>query len=126
MCVLKLTLTKNIFLQIFLQFHIFSVKSPNGPTIGSGRAQSCQELTWQLPSKWVTSAFGRMPYKLRPASFSPLRHISLLFLSFLAFWFDFLMFSHEFSAYFFLLSICAFCSPFRELCAIFYILFNLF
>jgi hypothetical protein len=45
MRVLKLTLGKNIFLQIFLQFQIFSVKRPDGPIPMSGRAQSCRTLT---------------------------------------------------------------------------------
>jgi hypothetical protein len=35
MSVLKLILGKNIFLRIFLQFQIFSVKRPDRSTIGS-------------------------------------------------------------------------------------------
>jgi hypothetical protein len=45
MRVLKLTLGKNIFLQIFLQFQIFSVKRPDGPILKSGQEQSCRMLT---------------------------------------------------------------------------------
>jgi len=35
---------KNIFLQIFLQFQIISVKRPDGPILMSGREQSCHTL----------------------------------------------------------------------------------
>jgi hypothetical protein len=40
-----LTLGKNIFLQIFLQFQIFSVKRLDGPILMSGREESCRMLT---------------------------------------------------------------------------------
>jgi len=39
MRVLKLALGNNIFLQIFLQFQIFSVKRLDGPTLEFGRVR---------------------------------------------------------------------------------------
>jgi hypothetical protein len=47
MRVLKLTLGKNIFLQIFLKFQIFSVKRPDGPILTLGQEQSYHTLPQQ-------------------------------------------------------------------------------
>jgi len=79
MCVLKLTLGKIIFLQIFFQFLFFSVKRPTvsscvrtsvaqtarrlGDT--SGRAQPCRMLMWHLAFGWVSDASKRAPYRVK-------------------------------------------------------------
>lgn len=138
---LKLFLGKNIFSANFplvLDFQckafeqtISCVRTRATQTFGRlsdtfGRMRSCRELTWQWPSGRVSYVSRRIPYRFKSTSFSPSRRTSSYFhfLSFdFEFWCDFLVLSHEFSAYFVVFYIL---SPVQVFWYIFYILFNLF
>jgi hypothetical protein len=127
MRILKLTLGKIIFLQIFLQFLFFSVKRPDGLSLCSDRCVSngrmvrlhvrmnaaCHMLMWQQASGRVNKS-GQGPHRVK-ASLSPLAaaHSSsfLQFLSLLGGIFS--SFSHVFSVYF---VCCAYFSQFQVLC----------
>jgi hypothetical protein len=79
MRVLKLTLGKNIFLQVFLQFQIFSVKHPDEPILTTKQEQSCHMLTLQCPSGRLSDTSGQDLYRFKTCfSFSAI-HTSLHF-----------------------------------------------
>jgi hypothetical protein len=118
MRVLKLTLGKIIFLQIFLQFLFFSVKCLEGLLLrpdGCGskgrmvkwkarwsgdmsrRAWPCRMLMWHCASGRVSTVSGwglhRVKYRFHPSHRTPF----VFHLTFCLFWCDFFMVSHDFS-----------------------------
>jgi hypothetical protein len=118
MRVLKLTLGKIIFLQIFLQFLFFSAKrlDPRSSVVCLCGIPRPDRLVMH-PDSYLTC--------LRIAFFSS-RRISLLFSLgfsrfFWYFWCAFLVISHKFSAYFVLLCLL---SPLQVFCFVFCIIFN--
>jgi hypothetical protein len=135
MRVLKLTLGKIIFLQIFLQFLFFNVKCSDSLLFSLDRCGSDGRIVrWHvwtrtvLPYAYVATRVQTVTLQVQVSLFFPSRRISLLFLSFLSWDFClflvlFLLFSHKFPAYFVLLCIL---SLFQVFCFIFCIIFIFF
>jgi len=117
MCVLKLTLGKIIFLQIFSLCSVSSVKRPDEPVLESGCLRLCQSMIWQY-AVWMsvyqvrTQALCFLCHSHSTGFFSYFCHVVCFSRGFLPrFYHSLYIISHSmifFVSSFVLLSFCAF------------------